>query len=82
MPTAKTLAEYHANEAARRDTLRENAARRMRRGATLPPLPVPPKLARPLLRVAYEADGTYAGRLADGDEVPAGCSVRLEPQLH
>ena len=76
--SAAIMQEYQRARAARQKAVRENAGRRMC-NPPLPPVPVPPKPERPMWRVAYAADGTYEGRLHDDDDVPADCTVHLEP---
>ena len=74
------LAAYHEADKARREVISRNRVRRMR-GED--PLPVPEKPKRPTAPIAYDAGGTYIGRLPDdwqdGDELPAGAIVRTEP---
>ena len=60
---------------ARQAAIRSNASRRMR---GLPPLPVPDKPQVPMVPVAYETDGTYAGRLERPEDCPPGCVVKME----
>ena len=73
-----TYAEYQKAVAERQRVISVNRSRRMRKGAP-PPLPVPPKPARPLVPVAYEPDGTYYGRLQHADDCPAGYTLKMEP---
>jgi hypothetical protein len=62
---ATSLKEYHEREAARLKLTRENASRRFK---GLEQLPVPEKLDRPLVPIAYDKAGNYIGRLL-GHEV-------------
>lgn len=74
-----TFAEYSKLMAQRAAIISENKARRLRSGPKQPPLPVPPKPARPMVPVAYDAEGGYVGRLNSVDECPEGCVVKFEP---
>ena len=62
----------------RANIIRANCSRRAR---GLPPLPVPAKPARPMVRLAYDANGDYIGALRDGEAVPPGARIELEPAL-
>ena len=73
---------YHQRERERREIISENRSRRLRKGTKLPPIPVPDKLPKPMVRVAYTPDGTYYGRLIGDEEVPEGFTVKLEPAMH
>lgn len=75
------LKEYRELQRQRREIISENAARRMRKGPKLPPLPVPKLPKAPTVRVAYRNDGTYEGVLGDNDDVPADCYIRIENKL-
>jgi hypothetical protein len=55
-----------------------NRSRRMVR-PQLEPLPVPPKINPPLVRIAYDKNGDYIGRLSDNDIVQRGWNIKLEP---
>lgn len=69
------LEEYRRLVKERQEIISRNRSRRLRK---LPPLPVPPKPEKPKVPVAYEADGTYYGRLNNADECPKGCIVKWE----
>lgn len=71
-----TMHEYHKADAARREVIRANASRRMRK---LPTLAVPPKPERPTVLVCYDAEGTYMGTIQNADEAPDGSIVKREP---
>lgn len=72
------LSEYHRLCEERQRVITRNRAARFR---GIPAIPVPPKPERPLVPVAYEADGTYYGRLADAADCPPGCVVKMEPAV-
>lgn len=46
-----------------------------------PSLPVPAKPALPMAKLAYDADGNYMGRILEGHDTPAGCTIKLEPAI-
>jgi hypothetical protein len=75
----RTREEYAAYEHARQEIISRNRSRRIR-GLSI--LPTPPKLEPPKVRVAYEPDGTYMGRLPDNPEddpeLPEGTVIKLE----
>jgi hypothetical protein len=49
----------------------------------LPELTVPDKIEPPKVRIAYlKEDNSYAGRLADGQECPEDCYVKVENALY
>jgi len=64
--------------AERQRIISENKARRWRKGLREEMLVVPPKPERPMVPVAYEADGTYCGVLGAPEECPEGCYVKWE----
>jgi len=75
IPRAATPQEYRARTIDRLDAVSRNRSRTIR---GLKPGPVPEALRPPLVPVAYEADGTYMGRLRDAADCPAGCKVRWQ----
>ena len=75
-----TRKEYNDYMAQRAQVISENRSRRMRVPQQAP-LPVPPKIKAPMARVAYEANGTYYGRLAENEPIPDGMTVKLEEAL-
>jgi hypothetical protein len=72
-----TLIEYKKAIAERQSIISQNRSRLMRHE---PRLPVPVKPEPPLVAIAYEADGTYAGRLENVDQCPEGCTIKWEPR--
>ena len=66
---------YQRALAERQRIISDNRSRRMRGLATLP---VPPKPEPPLVPVAYEPDGTYAGVMRSPDELPPGFTLKWE----
>ena len=73
-----TVIEYSKALAERARIVSLNRSQRMR---GLPCFPLPPKPEKPMGRFAYDADGVYVGKLADNQECPQGCTVKLEPLL-
>jgi len=78
MKLTEATTAYHTARKSRRDAVRENASRRMRK---LPQIPVPLMPVKPNKLVAYETDGTFGGVVYSGDisEVPEGMTYRWEP---
>jgi len=75
-----TLRDYREYMEHRQAIISLNRSNRMRRAAPLP-LPVPPPIERPQVRVAYTTSGDYVGRLSDDQAAPSECVIRLEDQM-
>lgn len=80
---AKSLANRWAGEPCHLDGVPAKIVGRLRmRGLAHLQQPVPPKPEPRKVRIAYDAEGVYVGRLSDDDEIPPGCTVRLEKALY
>ena len=75
---SQALQEFRKLAAERQAVISQNRSRRMR---NLPALPVPLQPARPLVPIAYDAHGIYAGRLEDPEDLPAGCKLKWEEEV-
>ena len=76
-----TYREYQAAKSKRAAVVaRNNVLRLTGRRAECQPLP--PKPDRPTCLVAYEADGSYAGRVESAENCPPGCTLRREVALY
>ena len=74
---AMTLREYAEAVERRNAIISENKRRRI---LGRPRLAVPARPIRPTVPIAYDADGTYVGRLVSAADCPAGCVVKWETQ--
>ena len=69
------IAAYNRDVEKRRNIVRQNASRRMKR-SSLPLLPVPPKPSPIMVPFAFEPDGTYGGLLDEPKDLPAGMILK------
>ena len=69
------IAAYNRVVEKRRNIVRQNASRRMKR-SSLPLLPVPPKPSPIMVPFAFEPDGTYGGLLDEPTDLPPGMVLR------
>ena len=69
------IAAYNRDVEKRRNIVRQNASRRMKR-SSLPLLPVPPKPSPIMVPFAFEPDGTYGGLLDEPTDLPPGMVLR------
>jgi len=70
-----TMQEYKKAVAERQNIISQNRSRLMRHE---PRLTVPDKPVPPMVAIAYEADGTYAGRIENVEYCPKGCTIKWE----
>lgn len=73
--TMNEIELYKKLVAERQNIISRNRSRLMRRE---PSLPVPDKPKPPMVAIAYEKDGTYAGRLENVSDCPEGCHIIWE----